>query len=198
MVNVTQGQTNIRKLQVPLIKQSVELLTDRLLLSMTSEKDLSTLSTIITNEYVRKYLFDDEILDDVQIQDILSRSIQSFQRNGYGLWLIRYNESNSIVGMAGLWEFFEESQPQLLFALLPEYVGNGIASEAVGAILKYSFEALSFSYLTTSCDTGNTSSHKVAERLGMVKTKEEAIDGKPITFYRIENIPTFPPDMKSS
>src|SRR5688572_10126577 len=125
---------------------------------MTSEKDLSSLSTIITNDYVRKFLFDDEILEFAQIQDILSRSIQSFEHNGYGLWLIRYNTSNATVGMAGLWEFFGESQPQLLYALLPEYVGNGIATEAVHAILRYGFDTLSFRSLTTSCDTANTSS----------------------------------------
>ena len=164
----------------------MELITDRLVLSVTSEKDLSSFSKIITNEYVRKYMFDDEILDVAQIQDILSRSIQSFERHGYGLWLIKYNASDSIVGMAGLWEFFGESQPQLLYALLPEYVGNGIATEAAREILMYSFDTLSFQYLTASCDSTNASSHKVAKRLGMVKIKEEAIDGKPITFYRIE------------
>jgi ribosomal-protein-alanine N-acetyltransferase len=89
--------------------------------------------------------------------------------------------------MVGLWEFFDEPRPQLLYALLPDYLGKGIAAEASREIIRYSFDTLGFNYLCASCDTPNEASHKVAERLGMVKTREETINGKPITFYRIEN-----------
>jgi len=154
---------------------------------MTTEKDLSQLSTIVTNEYVRKYLFDDEVLDPHQIHDILLRSIESFKQKGYGLWLIHETSSQIITGMVGLWEFFDEPQPQLLYALLPEYIGQGIAGEASREIIRYSFDTLGFRYLVASCDTPNLASHKVARRLGMMKTKEETINGKPTTFYRIEN-----------
>ena len=165
----------------------MDLHTDRLRLTMTTENDFSQLSTIVTNEYVRKYLFDDEVLDTHQIHAILLRSIESFKHNGYGLWLIHDTSSQSIAGMVGLWEFFAEPRPQLLYALLPDYVGKGIAAEASREIIRYSFDTLGFNYLYASCDTPNKSSHKVAERLGMIKTKEEAINGKPTTFYRIEN-----------
>jgi ribosomal-protein-alanine N-acetyltransferase len=154
---------------------------------MTTESDFSQLSTIVTDEYVRKYLFDDEVLEPNQVLDILLRSIESFKQNGYGLWLIHDTPSQIITGMVGLWEFFDEPRPQLLYALLPDYLGKGIAAEASREIIRYSFDTLGFNYLCSSCDTPNTSSHKVAERLGMVKTKEETINGKPITFYRIEN-----------
>jgi ribosomal-protein-alanine N-acetyltransferase len=157
---------------------------------MTTIDDLSSLSAIVTNEYVRKYLFDDEILEHIQIEDILNRSVLSFQRNGYGLWLIHHRSSNYIAGMVGLWTFFDEPQPQLLYALLPAYVGNGIASEASLEILRYAFDTLGFDYLIACCDTPNENSHRVAKRIGMVKTKEEIINGKATTFYRIDRTPS--------
>ena len=52
--------------------------TERLTLTMTTGNDLARLSTIVTNEYVRKYLFDNEVLDTYQIHDILLRSIEKF------------------------------------------------------------------------------------------------------------------------
>jgi ribosomal-protein-alanine N-acetyltransferase len=164
------------------------------MLTATTEDDFSSLATIVTNEYVRMYLFDDEVLEPLQITDILYRSINSFQEKGYGLWLIRYNDSEVRIGMVGLWEFFDEPQPQLLFALLPEHTGKGIAVEASRAILHYCFDTLGFNYLNTSCDTPNISSHKVATRLGMVKTKEDEVNAKPITFYRIANKSKFMED----
>ena len=157
---------------------------------MTTEDDVSSLSAIVTNEYVRKYLFDGEILEHIQIEDILNRSLLSFQRNGYGLWLIHHHASNYIAGMVGLWTFFDEPQPQLLYALLPECVGKGIASEASLEILRYSFRTLRFDYLIASCDTPNEDSHRVAKRIGMVKTKENITNGKATTFYKIERTPS--------
>jgi ribosomal-protein-alanine N-acetyltransferase len=154
---------------------------------MTTGNDLARLSTIVTNEYVRKYLFDNEVLDTHQIHDILLRSIESFKNNGYGLWLLEDALSQTTMGIVGLWEFFDEAQPQLLYALLPDFIGKGIAAEASRAIVRYSFDRLGFNYVSASCDTHNESSHKVAKRLGMVKTKEATINGKPTTFYSIEN-----------
>ncbi|WP_394336181.1 hypothetical protein [Adhaeribacter arboris] len=38
------------------------------------------------------------------------------------------------MGFAGLWFFFEEDQPHLLYGLLPEYTKSGLATEAARAV----------------------------------------------------------------
>lgn len=160
--------------------------TKRLNLIPTSEQDLEILFKIFTNEYVRKFLFDDEILGKEQISEFLSTSINNFKLKSYGLWLIENVELNATIGFVGLWDFFEESQPQLLYALLPEYTGQGYASEASEQIINYSFQKLGYNYLTASCNMPNSASHKVAQRMGMKQLKQESINGKPLVFYRIE------------
>lgn len=87
----------------------------------------------------------------------------------------------------GRWYFCSEDQPQLLYAVLPEYIGQGFATEALITIVKYCFEKLGFIYVDASCDNPNIPSHKTALRIGMKKLKEDVIDGKPLTFYRMEN-----------
>jgi ribosomal-protein-alanine N-acetyltransferase len=165
---------------------TMRLKTERLNLVPTSEQDLEILFKIFTNEYVRKFLFDDDILGKEQINEFLSTSINTFKLKSYGLWLIENIELNATIGFVGLWDFFEESQPQLLYALLPEYTGQEYASEASEQIIKYSFRKLGYSYLTASCDMPNSASHNVARRMGMKKYKHELINGKPMVFYRIE------------
>jgi ribosomal-protein-alanine N-acetyltransferase len=165
----------------------MELETTRLLLKPTTEKDFDILFKIITNEYVRKYLFDNQVLGKDKVGEFLATSINSFQSKHYGLWLISpKNELNKIIGFVGLWDFFEEPQPQLLYAILPESTSQGFASEASNEIIRYTFQKLGFNYLTLSCDTPNVPSHKVAERIGMKKFKEELVNGRPLTFYRME------------
>ncbi|MGE0589979.1 MAG: GNAT family N-acetyltransferase, partial [Cyclobacteriaceae bacterium] len=91
------------------------------------------------------------------------------------------------IGFAGLKSFFEESQPQLLYALLPDYTGQGLALDAAAAIVRYCFEELGFDYLEASCDIPNLPSQRVAERIGMRKVEERTVDDKSLAFYRIEN-----------
>lgn len=164
-----------------------ELKTERLTLKPVAQSDLNILFEIITDEFVRKYLFDDKVLDKNQIEELIKTSDETFNNKKYGLWLIILDKTKEIIGFTGLWHFFDEAQPQLLYALLPEYTGRGFASEASRKIIEYAFSELSFDYLDASCDAPNTDSQRVANSLGMKIYKQEEINGLPTVFFRLEN-----------
>ncbi|GAB4341023.1 MAG: GNAT family N-acetyltransferase [Flammeovirgaceae bacterium] len=164
----------------------MKLETDRLTLIPAGAGKFDDIYKVFTNEFVRKFLCDDTILSKDQVQSFIYTSDKMFIENNYGLWLLYTKDTNAMIGLSGLWSFFEENQPQLLYALLPEYTKNGYAKEASLKIIEYSFNQLGFSYLDASCDAPNIESHKVALTLGMKKLKEEIIDNKPIIFYRIK------------
>ncbi len=159
--------------------------TERLELRPTGENDLQLLFTILTNPFVRKYLLDDEILNDDQVTEILNISIQNFRTRSYGLWLIEEKESNQVAGLAGLWEFSEEGQPQLLYALLPQETGLGFATESVMAIVKYAFDELGFEKVLAACDEPNVASQRLAERIGMTKKELVILNGKSLVQYEM-------------
>lgn len=167
----------------------MELQTERLLLRPVGEEDFEKLYHIFTNEAVRRYLLDNNILRAEQVRGFIATSLQNFQLKRYGLWLLTEKSTRETIGVAGLWDFYDEAQPQLLYALLPRFTGKGYATETATKIIAYSFEQLSFDYLIASCDVPNTASHKVAERVGMNKIKEEAVNGLPLVFYSIQKPP---------
>lgn len=167
--------------------EDTTLKTQRLTLKPVAESDLQTLFSIFTNESVRQYLFDNEILPEAQIIDFIKVSENTFREKSYGLWLISLNETGERIGFTGLWHFFDENQPQLLYGLLPEFSGKGFATEAANEVVKYYFSNLPFDYLEASCDLPNEASHKVAERLGMKKVKKEIINDLPTVFFRLES-----------
>jgi len=109
-----------------------------------------------------------------------------FTDQQFGLWLITLKKTKEIIGFTGLWYFFDESQPQLLCGLHPDYWGKGYAVEASRKIMEYAFETLGFTYLVACCDKPNTASMQVAKKLGMEMVKEEVMDGKVTVFYRLE------------
>jgi len=165
--------------------ESIHLNTVRLLLKPVTADDFDQVYAMFTNEFVKKYLFDDEIISKEKVQSFIETSTQTFIEKHYGLWIIQLKSADEAIGFTGLWPFFDEAQPQLLYALLPNFTGCGYAIEASLKVIDYAFSKLGFSYLDASCDTPNSSSHQTALAIGMDKIREDTIDGKPTTFYRI-------------
>lgn len=164
----------------------MELETSRLILKPVSKSDKPILQKIFTDDFVKKYLFDDESLSLEQTSEFVETSSKTFAENGYGLWLLKLKETNETVGFGGLWTFFDEAQPQILYGLLPKFTKRGLAAEAARKIIEYAFENLGFENLTASCDLPNEASHRVAENSGMKKFKQETIEGKTLIFFKIE------------
>lgn len=165
---------------------SLVLETQRLLLRPILESELNVLHSIFIDPSVRKYLCDDKVFTLQQVEEMLTKSQRLLDEKKFGLWFIETQDEKETIGFVGLWCFFEEEQPQLVYALLPHATQKGYATEASAKILEYSFNELNYSYLVASCDRPNLSSQKVAERIGMKKIEEKLVSGNPIVFFRIE------------
>ena len=165
---------------------SLILKTERLVLKPILESELTALNMMLTDSYVRRYLCDDKILPLQQVQEMLAESKKLFEEQGFGLWIIEATREKEILGLVGLWYFFDEDQPQLVYALLPKAIKKGYATEAATRVVNYCFNELGYEYLVASSDKPNVESHRVAERLGMRKVKERTVNGNPIIFFRIE------------
>ena len=160
------------------------LTTRRLTLVPFQRADINLLHETFTNAFVRRFLWDDQLVTRDQTEEILEKNEQYFQRAGWGLW--KMLTGAIYVGFAGLWPFFDESQPQLLFGLLPDYTKRGYAGEAAQAVKDFAFGTLELQYLIASCDAPHVDSVRVCERLGMRKTEDRIIDGKLISFFRVD------------
>ncbi|MEG4048534.1 GNAT family N-acetyltransferase [Microcoleus sp. Pol17_C1] len=160
--------------------------TERLVLKPIVESDLNTLHKIFIDAYVRRYLCDGEIWSLQKVEEMLAENKKLFVQKQFGMWFIETKSDRETIGFVGLWYFFEEEQPQLVYALLPKALKKGYATEASTKILDYGFDELGFNYLVASCDRPNIESQKVAERLGMRQVEERIMDGNPILFFRID------------
>lgn len=159
--------------------------TERLQLEPLTASDLPVLHALLTDPSVRQYLCDDQVIPVSEAANILETALGTFAKEGYGLWLVYPIGQLEAVGFVGLYGFFSEAQPQLLYALRPQYQGQGFATEASRRIVQYAFDALGYAYLEASCDVPNVASVRVMERLGMERLKEERIDDKALVWYRL-------------
>lgn len=142
--------------------------------------------SIFTDESVRKYLWDDLVISEQEVEDILKVNDLLQAKRELGLWKVCRKEDQKVLGFTGLWFFFDEPQPQLLYGLLPAYWGNGYATEAAAVIIQHAFEQLNFTYVHAATDPPNAASNEVARRLGMTLSDTKIMEGKPTMFWRIE------------
>lgn len=167
--------------------EGLDLTTERLKLTPFTKGETELFHSINTDPFIRKYLWDDDEISYELARDIIHRNAILFQNEKYGLWKVQDIFSRQVMGYAGLWFFFKEDQPQLMYAILKSFTGQGYAIEAAEAIMTYAFNNLNFSYLIASMDEPHRESQAVARRLGMRILRQSLQNGKNTIFYIIEN-----------
>lgn len=163
------------------------LITERLTLSPLSHIDYDFFKIINQNESVREFLWDGVLMSEDALTEILERNEKHFKQDGFGLYKLTIVETGVEVGYVGLWPFFDEEQPQLLYAILPEHHGKGYATESAQTIIRQAFDDLGYSHLIASMDKPNTKSTAVCERLGFELVGERQVDQKSLVFYKLKN-----------
>ncbi len=159
--------------------------TKRLDLIPFQKTDETEFLKLNIDPFVRKYLWDDEIIDIDLVRELLKTNDDLFKNCSYGLWKAVLKEGQT-VGYSGLWHFFEEKQPQLIYILKKNFTGFGYAREFSQAIIDYALSDLGFNFLAAATDEENIDSQRLAERLGMKLHEKRIEDEKETLFYRIE------------
>ena len=103
--------------------------------------------------------------------------------HGAGWWAIEDKRTGQLVGNVGA--FFREQSTvmELGWNTYRAFWGNGIANEAAAAVLNYVFEVRRELKVRALISSGNVSSRRVAERLGMTYEMETELNGKAISSY---------------
>jgi RimJ/RimL family protein N-acetyltransferase len=97
---------------------------------------------------------------------ILNGPVASYEKHGFGLWLIELKESGAPAGVCGLLKRDALEDVDLGYALVPEHWSRGYASEAAAAVMSYAAEGLGLNRVVAITDAGNQGSIRLLEKLG--------------------------------
>lgn len=90
----------------------------------------------------------------------------SYERHGFGLWLVETKGEGAPVGICGLVRREALEDVDLGYALLPEHRGKGYAFESASAVTEYAVSRLGLARVAAVTDPYNQSSIRVLERIG--------------------------------
>lgn len=105
-------------------------------------------------------------LDDAK-NYILKGPIASYEKNGFGLWLVELKAGGTPLGMCGLLKRDTLPDVDIGFALLPQFCGQGYITEAGRATLDYGRAKLGLKRIVAITALDNQASIRVLEKLGL-------------------------------
>ncbi len=160
--------------------------SERMMIRPVSERDAELLLAVFRDPAVRRYLLDDAVVSLEWVQNEIVSSDERFASSGAGLFTIRLIGTTDVIGFVGFRDFFDPPRLQLLYGLLPEYWGRGLATEAAKQVCDYAFGELNFARIEAAMDVPNERSIAVAERLGMSRLDGLVQRPEGAVFYGIE------------
>lgn len=94
-------------------------------------------------------------------------ALKLFSDLGYGPYCMSLKSDNTMIGICGLFKRDNLDDPDIGFAVLPDFCGKGYASEAAEAVVAYARNELGLGVLTAIVSPDNAASIGLIEKLGL-------------------------------
>jgi RimJ/RimL family protein N-acetyltransferase len=105
-------------------------------------------------------------VDDAR-QYIVNGPLASYERHGFGLWLVELKPSSIPVGMCGLLKRETLDDVDIGFAFLPRYRSRGYAFESAAAVMAYGRNVLGLKRIVAITDPDNAGSIRLLQKIGL-------------------------------
>jgi RimJ/RimL family protein N-acetyltransferase len=141
--------------------------TERLSLRQFTVDDAQFILTLLNEPSFLRYIGDKQVrnLKDAEAY-ILNGPVASYERNGFGLYLVELKASYTPIGMCGFLKRDELPDSDIGFAFLPEFWSKGFAFEAAAALLEDARQRPGLQRILAITSLDNEASIKLLERLG--------------------------------
>ena len=162
--------------------------TERLILREFTVEDAEFILALLNEPSFLRYIGDKKVreLEDAR-QYILNGPVASYERNGFGLYLVELRESHTPMGMCGLIQREELPDPDIGFAFRPEFWNKGFAFEAATAVLQDARERRRLERILAITSLDNEASIGLLQRLGFTFEREIklAADRGPVKLFNL-------------
>jgi RimJ/RimL family protein N-acetyltransferase len=142
--------------------------TPRLVLRWVTTDDAPFIFELLNEPSFLQYIGDKGIrsLEDAR-NYILTGPVASYQRFGFGLYLVLLKESGTPIGMCGLLKRDSLPDVDVGYAYRPPFWSNGYAFEAASAVLAHGREVFGLRRIVAITSPDNAGSRALLEKLGL-------------------------------
>ncbi len=163
----------------------VTLETDRLLLRMFRDSDITTVAEWSADPNVMRYVGDGQPINRCNAWRAMASWLGHWQLRGYGFWAMEEKATQQLVGRCGFFNPPDWPRFEVGWTLHPQHWRKGFATEAANAALKYAFTAMRRDAVSSIIHPDNAASIQVATRIGERLAGEADLFGKRVLIYEI-------------
>ena len=161
--------------------------TDRLLVRKFTEDDAPLLYDLNLDPEVIRYTHD-PLTDVEEARKVLEEVIlPQYILYDHGRWAVHLRSGLEFIGWCGLKYLTETNEVDLGYRFKKNFWGNGYATEAARACVKYGFATLNLQRIVGRALPANLASIKVLEKCGMEYLHEEMMHGYLHKTYQVTN-----------
>jgi RimJ/RimL family protein N-acetyltransferase len=162
-----------------------EIETTRLRLRAFTPDDLDDLFLIFGDEEVMRYISNGKPRSLEETGRGLLRTIEGWQKRGFGLWAMTIKGSDRVIGYCGLIYLDDTPEIEIAYGLAKAHWAKGYATEAARATLEFGFEKLKLERIVAVVNPENIPSQRVLEKLGMTYVKKAHHYETDLMYYEI-------------
>jgi RimJ/RimL family protein N-acetyltransferase len=152
--------------------------TPRLLLNEFTEDDASFIVELLNSPDWLQYIGDRNVRTTEDARRFINEKyIDSYKKNGFGLYAVVLKENNITIGMCGLIKRDSLEDIDIGFAFLPEYISKGYGFESAVEVLKYGKEKLNLKRIVAITIKSNNKSVNLLKKIGMKFEKSFFMEG---------------------
>ena len=117
----------------------------------------------------------------------IDRNMTLYKEPGFGFWCMESIDNEDFLGYCGIRpvDLDGVEEVEIGWHTRKEFWGQGLATEAAAACRDLAFARFDLDRLVGTIDPTHTASIRVAEKIGMEREGETAIDGWPCTVYAV-------------
>jgi ribosomal-protein-alanine N-acetyltransferase len=142
--------------------------TERLRLRPVVADDLDHFAALYADPDVMRFIGARGPLSRSLSRERLDFMLDHWLRHGFGMWALFRKDDGAFVGRCGMRYLDNTTQVELGYTLARAHWGQGLATEASLAVVRYAFEVMRVSRLVAVADPANTASVNVMRKLGMI------------------------------
>jgi ribosomal-protein-alanine N-acetyltransferase len=146
--------------------------TERLTLREFTEQDIDDVQVYASDPLVVKHMIwgPNSIEDTKSFINMAIAMSKEETRQGFELAVV-HKGSNKVIGGCGI-HITSHQQGEIGYCFSHHFWGNGFATEAANALLRFGFRELALHRIYATCRPDNIGSAKVLKKVGMYDRKE--------------------------
>jgi RimJ/RimL family protein N-acetyltransferase len=142
--------------------------TERLTLRRLDEPDAEFILGLLNEPSFHQYIGDRGVRTEEDARAYIRNGpMASYDRLGFGLWLVQRKDDTAPIGICGLLKRDTLPDVDVGFALRPAFWGAGYAFEAAAGVLAYGREAFDLSRVAAIVQADNQASIRLLGKLGL-------------------------------